>query len=106
MLLKSGGSSAFSASAAREGERVADLERRRIIELADRRAHRLDDLAPAVPRIDAPQPGRAVEHLPPLGREIMHALGAREKHRRLFELAVGVNGIHHAERSMFVTPSG
>src|SRR4051812_19533500 len=53
---------------------MADLEGRRIIELAHRGAHRINNLAPAVSCIHAPQPGGSVEHLSTLWSVIMHAL--------------------------------
>jgi hypothetical protein len=73
----------------REGERVPHLERRRIIELAYGFGDGLDDLAPAMARVDAPQAGGAVEDRPVVRREVMHAFGPGEQARRRLILPVG-----------------
>ena len=75
-----------------EGSRMTHLEAAGEIELADLLAHGLDDLRPAMTGIDAPQPGRAVEHAVPIRRGVIHAFGAHEQARRLLILAVRREG--------------
>ena len=72
-----------------EGQRVAHLEGGREIQRASSLGDGLDDRAAAVPGIDAPQAGLRIEHLPPLGREVVHALGTRQQSWRRLELAIG-----------------
>ena len=79
-----------------ERDRMAHLERRREIE-----GHQLPldgggDLPAAVAGIDAPQAGRAVDHLAAVDGGVMHALGGGEQPRRLLELPVGRE--RHPER--------
>ena len=71
-----------------EDDRVAHLEGRRVVELGRLLLDRLGDLRAAVAGIDAPQPGRAVEHLAAVGRRVVHVLGGHEHARRLLELPV------------------
>ena len=68
---------------------MADLEGRRVVELADLIGDRLDDLRPAVAGIDAPQAGGAVQHLAAVGGAVIHALRGDQHARRLLELPVG-----------------
>ncbi len=79
-----------------EGDRVAHLERRRVVHDRDLLRHRLGDLAPTVAGVDAPEPGDAVEHLAAVRGPVVHALGAREQARRGLELAIC--GERHPER--------
>ncbi len=79
-----------------EHGRMAHLEGRRVVELHQLAVHRLGDLRPGVAGIDAPEAGRAVDHLPAVMAPIVHALGAHEEARRLLELPVGRE--RHPER--------
>jgi hypothetical protein len=67
---------------------VAHLERRRVVHLRDLPAHRLGDLASAVARIHAPEPGDAVEDLAAFGRPVVHCGGLRQQARPRLELPV------------------
>jgi len=71
-----------------ERDRMAHLEGGREVHRRDLALDRLDDLRAAMPRVHAPEPGSAVEHLAAFGRPVVHAFGAREQARRLLELAV------------------
>src|SRR5947209_8246207 len=68
---------------------MADLEWRRIVELADCRADSIDDLAPAVTCVHAPETGSSIQDRAALRCEIMHALSPGEQHRRGLELPIG-----------------
>ena len=57
-----------------EGQRMAERERGREVELARLAPDRLDDARPAVPRVDAPQRRQAVEHLLSFDRREVHVL--------------------------------
>ena len=67
---------------------MAHLKRRAVIHGIELAFDGIDDAGPAVPCIDAPQPGRAVEHLAPVVGDVVHVFGGHEKARRCFELAV------------------
>ena len=86
-----------------EGDRVAHLEGRREVHLPGLPADGLDDARPGMAGVHAPQPGDRVEHLAPLGRPVVHALGAGEKPRRALELPVGSKG-HPEGRPFRVGP--
>ena len=79
-----------------ERERMAHLERRRVIERHQLALDRGGDLAAAVAGIDAPQAGRAVDHLAAVDGGVMHALGGGEQARLGLELPVGRE--RHPER--------
>ncbi len=72
-----------------EGDRVAHLERGRVVEGRELALDGLGDAPAAVPGIDAPQAGGAVEDGAPVIRRVVHALGRHEQARRRLELAVG-----------------
>jgi len=72
-----------------EGDRMADLVVGRVVHQAGLPLDRLGDLAPPVPGTDAPKPRRPVDHRTPLGRVVVHALGADEHPGRRLEGAVG-----------------
>ncbi len=74
---------------------VADLESRRIVELAHLGGDGFDDLRPGMAGIDAPQTRGAVQHLAAVGGAVVHALRADQHARRLLELPVG--GERHPE---------
>ncbi len=78
-----------------EAGRMAHLERRRVFHRRELLAHRLGDFLAAVPGVDAPQSGDAVENLAAVVGPVVHALGAREQTRLRFELTVG--GERHPE---------
>jgi hypothetical protein len=71
---------------------MAELEGRREIERFGLGLDRRDDLIPVVAGIAAPQAGDPVEHGPPFGRVVVHALGARDHPGALLEGAVGGEG--------------
>ena len=71
-----------------ERQRVAHLEHRREIHLGDLAADGLGNLATSVAGVHAPQSRRPVEHLPALGRPVVHALGFREQAGLGLELPV------------------
>ena len=71
-----------------EGERMAHLEGRGVVELADLRRNRLGDLLAAVAGIDAPQAGGAVQDLAAVVGSVVHVLGGDQQARLLLELAV------------------
>src|SRR6185312_16359821 len=83
-----------------EDHRMPHLEGGRIVEGGHLLLDRLDDLRPAVPRVDAPKSRRAVEDLAPVARRVVHVLGADEHARRLLELPVGRE--RHPERAEIV----
>ena len=72
-----------------EGLGMAELEGRRVVELGGLRLDRLDDRVAVMPGIGAPQPGRAVDQLAAVRREIEHVLGAGDQARPRLEGAVG-----------------
>src|SRR3546814_3714014 len=71
-----------------EGGRVAELERRRVVQRGQRLVHRLGDLAAAVAGGDAEQAGRAVDHLVAVIGGEVHAFGAGQDARVRLEVAV------------------
>ncbi len=75
-----------------ESIRVAELEGRAVIHRRHLFLHSLDDFRPAMPGIDAPQSGRAVEHLPAIVGGVVHVLRGDQHARRLFEGTVGSEG--------------
>ena len=79
-----------------EGQRMAHLERGRIVEVHQLALDRGGDLPAAVAGIDAPEPGRAVDHLAAVDGGVVHALGGGEQPRRRLELPVGRE--RHPER--------
>lgn len=69
--------------------RMAELERRRVVELRDLAAHGFDDFRAAVAEARAPEARQAVEDLAAFGVRVIRAL-ARHDHARVgLELAVG-----------------
>src|SRR6185312_9200265 len=56
-----------------EGNRMSDLERRRVIKCRKLALYRFGDSATTMPRIDAPEPGRAVEYVAPVAALVVHA---------------------------------
>ena len=54
-----------------------------------------DDLWPAMPGVDAPQPRRTIHHAPPVWREVIRTFGLGEETRRALELPV--RGERHPE---------
>ncbi len=72
-----------------ERQRMGELEGRREIELRRLPLDRRHDRGPVVSGVAAPQTRRGVEDRAPLGREIMHVLGARDEPRLLLEGAIG-----------------
>ena len=83
--------SARSRPAARRNQTqwVAHLERGREVEGHQLTLDGRGDLAAAMAGVDAPQSGRAVDHLAPVDGGVMHALGGGEQPRRSLELPVG-----------------
>ena len=67
---------------------MADLERRRIVELARLLADRFDDARPVVAGVAAPHRRDAVQHLAPVRGLEIHAVGAGEEARIGLELPV------------------
>ena len=72
-----------------ERQRMGELEGRREIELRRLPLDRSHDRRPVVSGVAAPQARRGVEDRAPLGRVIMHVLGARDEPRLLLEGAIG-----------------
>ena len=72
-----------------EGLGMAELEGRREVELGRLLLDRLDDGLAIVAGVAAPQSGHGVQHLPPLGRVVVHALGTGDHARVLLERPVG-----------------
>ena len=68
---------------------VAHLERRREVQGHQLTLDGRGDLAAAMAGVDAPQSGRAVDHLAAVDGGVMHALGGGEQPRRSLELPVG-----------------
>ena len=82
-----------------EGLRMAHLEGRRVVELGRLALDRLGDLRPAMAGIDAPQAGRAVEHLPAVGGGVVHVLRRATNMRGAFlNCRFAENGIQKASR--------
>ena len=77
--------------ARRNGEpaRMAELECRRIVELACLFLDRRRDLVAVMARIAAPQARRAVDDLSAFRRVVIHSLGAGDHARPLLERAIG-----------------
>lgn len=73
----------------REGRRMRELKRWRVVERLELLRDGLRDLRTPVSGVDAPQPRHRIEDLPPLGRPVVHALGSREQPRLGLELTVG-----------------
>ena len=71
-----------------ERERMAHLERRRVVHHAGLFANRRGDLLAAVAGVHAPQSGRAVQHLAAVGGGVVHVLRGDEHARRALEGAV------------------
>ena len=71
-----------------ELERMPHLERRRIVHAFRLALDRLDDLAPPVAGVDAPEPCRGVEDPPPVGGSVVHPFRRYEKPWRRLELPV------------------
>src|SRR3954454_11352683 len=69
--------------------RMAELERRRVIEFTGLLADRRDDFIALMSGVAAPKARDAVDDLTAIGREVMHVLGARNETRRRLEGAVG-----------------
>ncbi|MNL37791.1 hypothetical protein D3C87_1599590 [compost metagenome] len=78
-----------------EGQRVAQLEGRGVVQNLGLMLDRLDDGASGMAGVDAPQARRAVEDRATLGREIMHVLGRGQQARMSLEAAV--RGERHPE---------
>src|SRR5690606_4742672 len=72
--------------------RVAHLEGRGKIHLTDLAAYRLGDFPPPMTCVAAPQPGRAIEHLPSLHIRAVESSGALQHARTGRELAGGGEG--------------
>ncbi|MCY1238942.1 hypothetical protein D9M72_517030 [compost metagenome] len=83
-----------------EGLGVAELEGRRIVELARLLADRLGDLRATMARVDAPQTCRSVQNRPTVMGRVVHVLGADEQARFLLELPVG--GERHPEGAQII----
>src|SRR5262245_64367108 len=75
---------------------MAHIERGREVEVGQAALDGGGNLAAAMAGIDAPEAGRAVDHLAAVDRDVMHALGGSEQPRRFLELPVGREG--HPER--------
>ena len=75
-----------------ECNRMAHLEGRREIESVQLSLDRLGDFATGMPRVDAPEPRRAVYYGSAVIRSIIHPLGRDEDARRGFELPIGREG--------------
>ncbi len=71
-----------------ERDRMAHLERRRIIQRHQLPLHRVRDLAPAVTGVHAPQSGRSVDHFAAVDGRVVHAFGGGEQSRLGLELPV------------------
>ena len=71
-----------------EAARMAELERRRIVELLRLGLDGGRDLVPVMARIAAPQAGGAVDHLAAVRGVVVHALGAGDHPGVLLERAV------------------
>ncbi len=71
-----GGGDAGQAVGQLEGLGVAHLEGRCEVQLGGLLLDGLDDALPAMPGIDTKEPGRRVDHLAPVGRQVVHVLGA------------------------------
>jgi hypothetical protein len=67
---------------------VPHLEGRRIVEFAHLPLDGLDDLRTGVAGVAAPQARGAVEHLPPVGGGVIHAVRRNHQPRRRLELPV------------------
>lgn len=85
-----------------ERQRMPDLKGREKIGDRRLRLNRLGDLAPAVARIDAPEPRGSIQHRPTVGREIVHLASRREQKRLGFECPIV--GERHPERVKIVRP--
>ncbi len=72
-----------------EGERVAHLERRRVVQGLHLAGDRVRDLLAAMAGSDAPQAGATVEDLAAVMRGVIHAAGGVEQARGRLVLAVG-----------------
>ncbi len=79
-----------------EGDRVAELERRGVVERAHLRRDRIRDALAAMARVHAPQARGAVEHFAPIRRLVVHALRRGEEARVLLER--DVRGERHPVR--------
>ena len=79
-----------------ERQRMAHVERGREVEVRQAALDGAGDLAAAVAGIDAPEAGRAVDHLAAVHRRVVHALGGSEQPRGFLELPVGRE--RHPER--------
>ena len=79
-----------------ERQRMAHVERGREVEVRQAALDGGGDLAAAVAGIDAPEAGRAVDHLAAVDGGVVHALGGSEQPRRFLELPVGRE--RHPER--------
>ena len=79
-----------------ERQRMAHLERGREVELHQLLFDGSRDLAAAVAGVDAPEAGRAVDHLAAVDGGVVHALGGSEHARCGLELPVGRE--RHPER--------
>ena len=79
-----------------ERQRMAHVERGREVEVRQLPLDGGGDLAAAVAGIDAPEAGRAVDHLAAVDGGVVHALGGSEQPRRFLELPVGRE--RHPER--------
>jgi hypothetical protein len=80
--------------------RMAELERRRVVQRLGLLADRRGNLAAAVAGIAAPHPGGGIEDFAAVGGEVMHILGAGEHPRRTLEGAVC--GVRHPEGRQIV----
>ena len=79
-----------------ERQRMAHVERGREVEVRQLPLDGGGDLAAAMAGIDAPEAGRAVDHLAAVDGGVVHALGGSEQPRRFLELPVGRE--RHPER--------
>ena len=68
---------------------VPGLERGRVVEPAGLAADGLDDRLAAMTGVAAPQPRHGIEHLAPVGGEVMHAGGAIDQPGTPLEGAIG-----------------
>ena len=75
-----------------ERQRMAHLERRRVVHDARLFADGRGDRFPAMPGVHAPEASGAVENLAAVGCGVVHAVGRDEKARRLLEGAIRGEG--------------
>src|SRR5262245_29871019 len=87
-MVEAGRSDVDELRRALESAQVPHLEAAGEIELANLPAHSLDDLGAAMTGIDAPQPGRSIDHAAAVVRGESGAFGSHKEARRLFVLAV------------------